>query len=433
VLRGQDIEKAIKSALATYLGSEVLTMSGVADITKQLNAIDPSGMLAKSFQGSVVGATKGFVTGADVFDSAKIGFIQGGTSGAADAILAQFGDTFSGLSKSQQTAIKSLITGSISGKPFDQNLMDSIIGMVNSEIKSNKATNTATTNKLADAGIGTAESTVLALSGFDADDMAYLKNGTKPDADTARALIAIGINPETGKFLAGDYTAGEGDLVAGPGGSSKKTTQVQYDASGKPTTISFIDLNGVTQNLPVSLDKQGNMTYQENGKTISLVTDASGKPITMPFIDDSGKLTQLNVKQDAATGKIYFDLNGVPTIVPPDQMISVLARKYPDQFLKASDEFYGGIGKQATDLNAKLTEVLQREGLLPGATSVDTVTTGKKINSFSDFIDNLKTVNPAAARSAMSGDFADMAGIVEAAKTDPSLQSLVDWCWCCNN
>ena len=102
------------------------------------------------------------------------------------------------MSKSQQAAIKTFITGTLSNKPIDQALIDSIISGVNTEIKGNKAANTATSTKLSDAGLGTAESTTLALSGFDAEDMAYLTNGTKPDADTARALIAIGINPETG-------------------------------------------------------------------------------------------------------------------------------------------------------------------------------------------------------------------------------------------
>jgi hypothetical protein len=127
VLSGNDIGDAIKSAFASYLGGEILTVSGIADITKQLMSIDSTGMLAKAFQGSVVGATKGFVTGQDVLDSAKTGFIQGGTGGAVDAVMANFSTQLSGLSKSQQTALKTFISGTLSGKPLDQTLIDSII------------------------------------------------------------------------------------------------------------------------------------------------------------------------------------------------------------------------------------------------------------------------------------------------------------------
>jgi hypothetical protein len=89
-----------------------------------------------------VGAGTGVITGQDLLSSAAAGAASGGYSGAADAIMGNFDLT--GLTASQRSALKNTVTGVISGKPLDQTLMNSITGLVNSEINKSK-TPTVTT------------------------------------------------------------------------------------------------------------------------------------------------------------------------------------------------------------------------------------------------------------------------------------------------
>ena len=132
-LSGQDIGDAIKSAATSYVGSLVPGLDFIQDGASYLNNLDSTGILSKAFTGAAVGGTKAILSGQDLGDAVLAGAASGGASGAATALLGNI-DGFDDLSKTQQTTIRNLVTGTLTGKPITTTLLNSVIDTATSEV-----------------------------------------------------------------------------------------------------------------------------------------------------------------------------------------------------------------------------------------------------------------------------------------------------------
>ena len=133
VLSGQDIGDAIKSAATSYVGSLVPGLDFIQDGASYLNNLDSTGILSKAFTGAAVGGTKAVLSGQDLGDAVLAGAASGGASGAATALLGNI-EGFDDLSKTQQTTIRNLVTGTLTGKPITTTLLNSVIDTATSEV-----------------------------------------------------------------------------------------------------------------------------------------------------------------------------------------------------------------------------------------------------------------------------------------------------------
>ena len=132
-LSGQDIGDAIKSAATSYVGSLVPGLDIIQDGASYLNNLDSTGILSKAFTGAAVGGTKAVLSGQDLGDAVLAGAASGGASGATTALLGNI-EGFDDLSKTQQTTIRNLVTGTLSGKPITTTLLNSVIDTATSEV-----------------------------------------------------------------------------------------------------------------------------------------------------------------------------------------------------------------------------------------------------------------------------------------------------------
>ena len=132
-LSGQDIGDAIKSAATSYVGSLVPGLDIIQDGASYLNNLDSTGILSKAFTGAAVGGTKAILSGQDLGDAVLAGAASGGASGATTALLGNI-EGFDDLSKGQQTTIRNLVTGTLTGKPITTTLLNSVIDTATSEV-----------------------------------------------------------------------------------------------------------------------------------------------------------------------------------------------------------------------------------------------------------------------------------------------------------
>jgi len=133
VLSGQDIGKAITSAVTSYATSFIPGMDFMQDGASYLNSIDSTGILSKAFTGAAVSGTKALLSGQDLGDAILSGAATGGASGAATTLLSNI-EGFDSLSKSQQTTIKNLVAGTLTGKPLTDTLLSAVIDTATSEV-----------------------------------------------------------------------------------------------------------------------------------------------------------------------------------------------------------------------------------------------------------------------------------------------------------
>ena len=73
------------------------------------------------------------MSGQDLGDAVLAGAASGGASGAATTLLGNI-EGFDDLSKSQQTTIRNLVTGTLTGKPITTTLLNSVIDTATSEV-----------------------------------------------------------------------------------------------------------------------------------------------------------------------------------------------------------------------------------------------------------------------------------------------------------
>lgn len=133
VLSGQDIGDAIKSAATSYVGSLVPGLDIIKDGASYLTDLDSTGILSKAFTGAAVGGTKAILSNQDLGDAVLAGAASGGASGATTALLGNI-EGFDDLSKTQQTTIRNVITGTLTGKPITTTLLNSVIDTATSEV-----------------------------------------------------------------------------------------------------------------------------------------------------------------------------------------------------------------------------------------------------------------------------------------------------------
>jgi hypothetical protein len=133
VLSGQDIGDALKSAATSYASSFIPGLDFIQDGASYLADLDSTGILSKAFTGAAVGGTKALLSGQDLGDAVLAGAASGGASGAATTLLGNI-EGFDDLSKSQQTTIRNLVTGTLTGKPITTTLLNSVIDTATSEV-----------------------------------------------------------------------------------------------------------------------------------------------------------------------------------------------------------------------------------------------------------------------------------------------------------
>jgi len=133
VLSGQDIGDAVKSAATSYAGSLVPGLDIIKDGASYLTDLDSTGILSKAFTGAAVAGTKAVLSGQDLGDAVLAGAASGGASGATTALLGNI-EGFDDLSKTQQTTIRNLVTGTLTGKPITTTLLNSVIDTATSEV-----------------------------------------------------------------------------------------------------------------------------------------------------------------------------------------------------------------------------------------------------------------------------------------------------------
>ena len=182
MLSGQDIGSAITSAVTSYATSFIPGMDFVKDGASYLNGIDSTGILSKAFTGAAVSGTKALLSGQDLGDAILSGAATGGASGAATTLLGNI-EGFDSLSKSQQTTIKNLVAGTLTGKPLTDTLLNAVIDTATSEVgKAIDSTVTGLTdsNTLNDSIIGKITGK-LDVDSEDEDDLL----GTTQTADAA--------------------------------------------------------------------------------------------------------------------------------------------------------------------------------------------------------------------------------------------------------
>jgi hypothetical protein len=134
---GKDLEDAVKGAAISWAVAQIPGMDAVKDSAAYLNGIDPSGVLARSFQAAAMSGAKAILTGEDVSKALLSGAFSGGVSGAVDVMTKSI-DGFDNLSKAEQSAAKNAMTSIIAGKPLDQILINSAIAGANAQIKTEK-------------------------------------------------------------------------------------------------------------------------------------------------------------------------------------------------------------------------------------------------------------------------------------------------------
>jgi hypothetical protein len=214
--------------------------------------------------------------------------------------------------------------------------------------------------------------------------------------------------------------------VAGPAGSQgNSSTQVQYDSSGKPIGITFIDSTGVTKNLPATLDSNGTLTFTENGSSKSVMMDSNGKPITYKsFNDSTGKLEDVPVLRDPKTGQPTWKGD----VLPAAQYETVWRLQNPEKWQSMANEFYSGVGKEAMTLDQYMQKRLTEDGVIPGAknvTTVDAVTTDTTTTpktSVTDFLDKINW------KGAAVGDVNEITGAIGAVQDIPAIaNSLIQY------
>ena len=133
VLSGNDLNAALKKAAISYAGAALPSTDFMKDANKYLLGVDSTGSLAKIFTGAAVGATTGLLSGQDLLDAALAGAKSGGITSVADVVMNNM--DLSGLTANQKKALKTTITGTLSGKPLDQTLMNAVTGLASSEAK----------------------------------------------------------------------------------------------------------------------------------------------------------------------------------------------------------------------------------------------------------------------------------------------------------
>jgi hypothetical protein len=105
----------------------------IQDGASYLTDLDSTGILSKAFTGAAVGGTKALLSGQDLGDAVLAGAASGGASGAATTLLGNI-EGFDDLSRSQQTTIRNLVTGALTGKPITTTLLNSVIDTATSEV-----------------------------------------------------------------------------------------------------------------------------------------------------------------------------------------------------------------------------------------------------------------------------------------------------------
>lgn len=133
VLSGQDIGDALKSAATSYASSFIPGLDFIQDGASYLTDLDSTGILSKAFTGAAVGGTKALLSGQDLGDAVLAGAASGGASGAATTLLGNI-EGFDDLSKSQQTTIRNLVTGTLTGKPITTTLLNAVIDTATTEV-----------------------------------------------------------------------------------------------------------------------------------------------------------------------------------------------------------------------------------------------------------------------------------------------------------
>jgi hypothetical protein len=105
----------------------------IKDGASYLTDLDSTGILSKAFTGAAVAGTKAVLSGQDLGDAVLAGAASGGASGATTALLGNI-EGFDDLSKTQQTTIRNLVTGTLTGKPITTTLLNSVIDTATSEV-----------------------------------------------------------------------------------------------------------------------------------------------------------------------------------------------------------------------------------------------------------------------------------------------------------
>jgi len=248
------------------------------------------------------------LTGTDIVDATLAGATTGGISGATDALLSNV-EGYSSLPKSQQTVIKNIIGGTLTGKPLDQVLINSAINMANAEVKK------ATSTKTADASdiIGTLQN--IGLTEQQLTDADLFNTGDK--------LAATDIN-------ASDITGIVGqDQLAGPGGLRPlQSGQLQVGTDGLPKYIGIMDF-------------------------------ATGKTVPVP------------VAYDAALGKFTFVADGQVLSIP-DETVKMSAYSTNPEVRAAYDRFYSTNGMDQARLDADLKRIFTGSTMADTVTTIDT-------------------------------------------------------------
>jgi len=249
MLSGVDPGAALKKAAISYAGAAIPSMDFMKDANKYLTGIDATGSLSKVFTGAAVGATTGLLSGQDLLTAAFNGAKSGGTGAVTDVIMNNM--DLSGLTKNQIAALKTTITGTISGKPLDQTLMNAVTGLASSEAQQAIADN----KKYAP------------LDKADADE---LVGGEKAayEADGTRGLLQFrrdmkNLSTLTNSGLTGDSMGGDTTSTSGTNTS---------DASNLPGSTGGINLAAA-----------GTGTASDAGNGVFKV-EATGTPI---YAEDS--------------------------------------------------------------------------------------------------------------------------------------------------
>ena len=133
MLSGVEPKDALKKAAISYAGAAIPSTDFMKDANKYLAGVDATGTLSKVFTGAAVGATTGLLSGQDLLTAALAGAKSGGIGGATDIIMNNM--DLSGLTKNQLSALKTTISGTLSGKPLDQTLMNAVTNLASSEAK----------------------------------------------------------------------------------------------------------------------------------------------------------------------------------------------------------------------------------------------------------------------------------------------------------
>ena len=127
---GVEPKDALKRAAVSYVSAAIPSTDFMKDANKYLATVDATGTLTKVFTGTVVGATTGLLTGQDLLTAALAGAKSGGIGGVADIIMNNM--DLSGLTKNQKSALRTTISGTLSGKPLEQNLMNAVTSLASS-------------------------------------------------------------------------------------------------------------------------------------------------------------------------------------------------------------------------------------------------------------------------------------------------------------